>query len=290
MKKEIIDISKNVGIDIIGFCDLKNLVVFYDKYELQETLGYKCSFQVGDITDKDLSNEKYSSFNTGIVVGVSYKKIDLSDKFKVSFSSCSQGIDYHILVRDKLLNIESYLLDKGYSSKIFVDNNALDERMLAYNAGLGFYGKNNLLINEKLGSYFFIGVLLTDAVIESDKIIESKCGDCGLCVNVCPFKAINENGILNANKCMSYINQKKTLDEEFISGFDNCIYGCDRCISVCPYNKNVDVINGLHEPDEILNMSDDEYSKIYKNNASFWRGKKVIDRNINIYLNNLKNK
>ena len=83
MKEEIINISKNIGIDIIGFCNTKNLIVSCDKYKLQDELNYKSTFQVGNITDKDLSNEKYNIYNTAIVIGVSYKKVDMSDKFKV---------------------------------------------------------------------------------------------------------------------------------------------------------------------------------------------------------------
>ena len=289
MKEEIINISKNIGIDIIGFCNTKNLIVSYDKYKLQDELNYKSTFQVGNITDKDLSNEKYNIYNTAIVIGVSYKKVDMSDKFKVYLSSCSIGEDYHIVLKNKLEVIKKYLETKGYIGKIFVDNNPLDERLLAYNAGLGFFGINNLLINEKLGSYFYIGVLLTNVSISSDKIIDSKCINCGLCKKVCPMGAINDNGILDSTKCISYLNQKKNITEEESKYFDNCIYGCDKCISICPYNKNIEVLSneGIN-PYEFLNMSNSEYDKKYSLLSCYWRGKKVLDRNINIYLNHLK--
>lgn len=289
MKEEIINISKNIGIDIIGFCDTKNLIVPYDKYKLQDELSYKSTFQVGNITDKDLSNEKYNIYNTAIVIGVSYKKVDMSDKSKVYLSSCSIGEDYHIVLKNKLEVIKEYLENKGYIGKIFVDNNPLDERLLAYNAGLGFFGINNLLINEKLGSYFYIGVLLTNASISSNKIINSKCINCGLCKKVCPLGAINDNNILDSTKCISYLNQKKNITEEESEYFDNCIYGCDKCISICPYNKNIEVLKdtGIN-PYEFLNMDNNEYDKKYSNKSCYWRGKKVLDRNINIYLNHLK--
>lgn len=289
MKEEIINISKNIGIDIIGFCDTKNLIVPYDKYKLQDELSYKSTFQVGNITDKDLSNEKYNIYNTAIVIGVSYKKVDMSDKSKVYLSSCSIGEDYHIVLKNKLEVIKEYLETKGYIGKIFVDNNPLDERLLAYNAGLGFFGINNLLINEKLGSYFYIGVLLTNASISSNKIIDSKCINCGLCKKVCPLGAINDNNILDSTKCISYLNQKKNITEEESEYFDNCIYGCDKCISICPYNKNIEVLKdtGIN-PYEFLNMDNNEYDRKYSNKSCYWRGKKVLDRNINIYLNHLK--
>lgn len=291
MKNEIIEISKKSGIDVIGFCNLKKLIVPYEKYELQEKLGFKSSFQVGKISDKDLSDEKYNKYNTGIVIGVGYEKIEFKDKEKIYFSSCAHGIDYHIVLKDKMKFISTYLENNNFKCIVFVDNNPLDERLLAYNAGVGFYGKNGLIINEKLGSCFYIGVILTDAVIESDKIIENKCINCGLCEKVCPINAINEYGILDSNKCMSYLTQKKSVDEKYYKYFDNCVYGCDKCINICPYNKSVKIScdDGIYGH-EFLNMSEDEYNNKYKNNSSYWRGKKVIDRNINIYLNNLKKK
>lgn len=290
MKEEIIKISKNVGIDVIGFCNTKKLIIDYKKYELQDELSYKSSFQVGSISSKDLSALEYKDYNTAIVIGVGYNRQLFDDKNKVYFSSCSIGLDYHILLKEKLESIKLFLDKYNYISKIFVDNNPLDERVLAYNAGLGFFGKNNLLINEKLGSCFYIGVILTDAVIEPSKIINSKCSMCNLCKNICPMGAINESGILDSNKCMSYITQKKDINEKVYKCFDNCIYGCDKCINVCPYNNKIKTESNPVDPYEFLNLSNQEYKNKYSNTSSSWRGKKVIDRNINIYLNNLKNK
>lgn len=289
MKEEIIEISKKCNIDKIGFCNIKKLEIPYDKYKSQEILNYKCSFQVGDISDKDLSNEKYNIYNTAIVILVSYNKVDFNND-NVNLSSCAYKKDYHLELKDKMSLICEYLNKNGYIYKTYVDNNPLDERVLAYNAGLGFFGKNNLLINEELGSYFFIGEILTNAVIESDKINNNKCIGCNKCIEVCPTHALNENGILNAKRCLSYLTQSKNLDEKDYKYFDNCIYGCDKCISICPYNNKVKEVKNDINIDEFLNMSSEEYKNKYSSNASYWRGKKVLDRNINIYLNNLKKK
>lgn len=295
MKEEIINLSKKLGIDKIGFCNLNELIVPYEKYKLQDALCYKGTFQTGDISDKDLSSDRYFLYNTGIVICVSYNSVDMSDIDKVYLSSCSVGLDYHVLLKNKLKVIGEYLEELGYLSNLFVDNNPLDERVLAYNAGLGFFGKNNLLINDELGSYFYIGVLLTDAIIESDKIINNKCISCNKCIKVCPTKALNDSGILDCNKCLSYLTQKKDVSSEYHKYFNNCIYGCDKCISVCPYNKNtksniVPFGNEEINPSEFLDMSIDEYKDKYKNNSCFWRGKNVLDRNIKIYYVNRNNK
>lgn len=293
MKNEIINLSKQIGIDLIGFTNLECNSFLKQKYELQEILGYKCSFQVGDITDKMLTNEKYDCYKTAIVIGVSYPKRS-SDK--IHLSSCSWGIDYHIVLKGKLDKIGELLNEKGFIYKTFVDNNPLDERYLAYKAGLGFFGKNSLLINPKYGSYFFIGVVLTDIICEYDKPIIEECIGCNKCIENCPTKAISFNGIINQNKCLSYLTQKKNVTEEETKYFNNCIYGCDICSEVCPYNKKVtsenfeSLGNEIIDKKEFLNMSKSGFEKEYKNNSCYWRGKKVLDRNIILYEKNELNK
>ena len=287
MKEEIIKLSKNEDIDIIGFADIHNLIFDVDKYKLQEERNYKSTFQVGDIEDKTLSKDIYKDYNTAITIGVKYSIVECKNNDNVYVCSCAQGEDYHILLRRKLQSIEDYLLENGYKSKIYVDNNPLDERLLAYNAGLGFFGKNNLLINESIGSSFFIGVILTDAKIEPSHIVEKKCKNCNLCVKACPANAINEDGILNANVCKSYVTSKKNVGNSKL--FDNCIYGCDKCLKACPYNKsNIIEIEGT-DPSEILNMTEEEFKAKYESRTFFWRGKKVIDRNIQNYIKNKNN-
>ena len=283
MKEEIIKLSKKVGIDEIGFCNKNNLLVNYDKYKLQDNLNYKCSFKIGDISDKDLTNIKYSKYNTVIACLQSYKKVNFKDKNKVYVSGFAVNKDYHKVLKDKLNKICEYLKANGYICESFVDNNPLDEKLLAYNCGLGFFGKNNLLINKRLGSCFNIGIILTDLKIDGDKIVNYNCGNCNLCIKACPNKAL-DNGILNQKKCLSYLTQKKNLENYEEINFNNCIYGCDICSLVCPYNKNIEYskYDGI-DINEFLNMSEEEFKEKYKDYSFYWRGKKVLDRNINIY-------
>ena len=293
MKNEIINLSKKLKIDLIGFTDLKCEDIIKDKYKLQQELGYKCSFQVGDIEDKLLTSEKYKDYNTAVVIGISYPKIETD---KIHLSSCSWGQDYHTVLKSKLDVIGRYLEENNYNYKIFVDNNAIDERYIAYKAGLGFFGKNNLLINEEYGSYFFIGVLLTSFICEYDKPTNTTCKGCNLCIKNCPTKALSEKGILNQNKCLSYLTQKKDLNEEECTYLNNCIYGCDICQKVCPHNQNIHsnnfipIGNEIINKDEFLNMSTKDYKERYKNNSCSWRKKAILDRNIKEYCRNKSNK
>ncbi len=293
LNKEIIDISKKLGFELIGFCHIEYFKDLETILKLQETLNYKTPFQVGEIGKKTF--KKDSIYKSAIVLGLTYNKINIKLKEnEVHFSSVAVGTDYHKILNKKLKFISSYLEDKNYKTFIGVDNNIYDERYLAYKAGLGFYGKNGLLINDKYGSFFYIGVILTDASFNYNTPLDKSCLGCNKCVEVCPTKAINKTGILNGNKCLSYLTQKKNLTLEESKYINNCVYGCDICSNICPHNKDIPLSNNfksdgveLIETDKFLKLSDEEYNYVYKNNSSYWRGKKIIDRNIKLEKENI---
>lgn len=285
LNDEIIKISNKLGINLIGFCKLEYFKDLENILKEKENLNLKTSFEVGNIDDKTFKNSEYSS---AIVIGIPYKKINTSGRKKdeAYFSSVAVGADYHIILKDKLKFISEYLNDLGYKFFIGVDNNIYNERYLAYKAGLGFFGKNGMLINDKYGSFFYIGIILTNALFEYNKPINKKCYECNKCIESCPTKAISEKYI-DGNKCLSYITQKKNLTKEEETFINECVYGCDICQNVCPHNKDVEEINAKFiNINSFLNMSEEEYKNIYKNNSSFWRGKKIIDRNIKLYIEN----
>lgn len=292
LKSEIINLSKSLNFDKVGFCKLEYFKDLEKILIKKENLKYKTNFEVGKIDDKVFKNSKYKS---AIVFLLSYNKFDLEiEKNEVHLSSCAIGTDYHIIIKEKLEKIKEYLNNLGYDALTNVDNNIYDERYLAYKCGLGFYGKNHLLINPELGSLFFIGTILTNAIFEYDKVSSDKCIGCDKCVNACPTGALDYK-YFNGNKCLSYLTQKKILTTEESKYINSCVYGCDICINICPYNSGKKSNNfkytGIEKFDmnNFLMMSEDEYKEKYKDNASFWRGKKIIDRNINIYKeNNLK--
>lgn len=282
MKEQIIKLSKKLNIDIIGFTKLENYEELKEVYQQQEKNNFKCSFQVGSIFDKTHLKEIYNEYNSYIVIGIGYNNsIDLNNK--VHLSSFCFGKDYHLILREKLNHIGNLLENNNYKYKIFVDNNILDERYVAFKAGLGFYGNNNLLINEKLGSNFFIGIIMTDCIFEYDKSVNKKCLGCNKCINACPNNAITKYGI-NAKKCLSYITQKKNLTKKEEKLLNNCIYGCDICSNVCEYNQNKKSNNFKLDSKSIIKnfeeISEEKWNKMYKDTACYWRGREVINRNI----------
>lgn len=154
--------------------------------------------------------------------------------------------DYHKVIRKKL----SFLLTSirkifpGAEGKIFVDTSPVFEKILAARAGLGWIGKNGLLINEENGSYFFIGgISLNLDVGEAGKNVRGMCSDCLLCVESCPTGALAGDGTLNFEKCLSYwtTQAKEPAPREIIEKSEEWIYGCDICQEACPYNEEVKV-------------------------------------------------
>ncbi len=210
-------------------------------------------------------------------------------------SSYAMGKDYHMVLKDKAQPIINQLCLSGFSADFFCDNSPLNERFLACSAGLGFIGKNGFLINNEYGSYVFIGHIITDAEFEYDKPIEMSCVGCDKCIKSCPTGALMENEY-NAEKCISYITQKKSPLNEFeISAIKNSLmcWGCDACQKVCPHNgKKTNIsqfTDDLITDIKSIECSNREFKKMYADRAFSWRGKGVIERNLKI-INNIKTK
>lgn len=154
------------------------------------------------------------------------------------FAYYSYGKDYHEVVRERLSSLAGYIVGRyGGETRVCVDTAPLPERYWAVEAGLGFRGLNSQLIIPGLGSYFFLGEILTTVNFAPDKRYDGDCGSCGACVRACPGKAISD-GEIDARRCLSYLTieyRGETLPEGVCLG--NHLYGCDVCQQVCPHNR-----------------------------------------------------
>jgi epoxyqueuosine reductase QueG len=155
-------------------------------------------------------------------------------------------------------------------------------------SGIGFVGKNNMLITEKYGSYVFLGEIITNLYIEKDKLVQNKCGSCTVCKKVCPTGSINDKN--NANICLSYITQKKDIEDKWFDKLDGRIFGCDTCQRFCPHNKDIKV-SEIEEfrpyefmekanMDELLGLDKKAFRDKYIQTSCGWRGKNIIQRNV----------
>ncbi len=157
-------------------------------------------------------------------------------------SSYAYGLDYHDVIREKLNLLIAKLKEQvpGISVRGFVDSAPVLERTWATRAGLGWIGKNSMLISKRNGSYFFISELITDIELEYDiPTGGSYCGDCSRCMDACPTGAITDVRTVDANKCISYltIENKGEIPGKFKGEYDKWIFGCDICQQVCPWNR-----------------------------------------------------
>lgn len=162
-------------------------------------------------------------------------EIQQTSEGKIAKYAC--GEDYHLVVKSKLLQLEQEILKifPQATMRSFVDASPVLEKTWAIKAGLGFRGKNTLLINPKIGSYCNIGVILIDQELAYDTPLETTCGECFRCLEHCPTNALENPCQLNARKCISYYNntRKNNVAPIDLHGWAK---GCDECQVCCPWN------------------------------------------------------
>jgi len=165
----------------------------------------------------------------------------LGNSDKAYIARYARGRDYHKLIRKRLQTladkIESAAGSIGY--RAFVDSAPVLERALAEKSGLGWIGKNTMLINKQAGSWFFLAELFTDLPLPTDQAEADHCGSCHACLDICPTQAFIKPNLLDATKCISYltIESKSAIPIELRDKIGNRVFGCDDCQLVCPWNK-----------------------------------------------------
>lgn len=152
------------------------------------------------------------------------------------------GEDYHFVLKRKLKDLLYFIQEEigEIDGRVFVDSAPVMERKWAQEAGLGWQGKNTLLLNKKKGSFFFLAELIIDLELVYDEPIKTDhCGTCTRCIDACPTEAIVGPNLLDASKCISYltIELKDSIPPEFKGQMENWAFGCDICQDVCPWNR-----------------------------------------------------
>lgn len=219
------------------------------------------------------------------------------------FARASWGIDYHVVLRDRLEKLAAFIQEKvpEVSNKVMVDTGELSDRAVAERAGIGFSGKNTSIITPEFGSFVYLGEMITNIPFVPDDPIEDSCGDCTKCMDACPTGALVEGGRLNAQRCIAFLTQTKDfLPDEFRTKLGNRLYGCDTCQQVCPRNKGIDShIHPEFEPEHdlakpklepMLRISNRSFKEKFGHMSGSWRGKKPLQRNALIALGHYKDK
>tara|TARA_B100000287_G_scaffold67525_1_gene59093 strand:+ start:8565 stop:9482 length:918 start_codon:yes stop_codon:yes gene_type:complete len=236
--------AKDLGFSSIGISKARHLHEEENKFEKWLSKGFQGSMNYLEKNlDKRLDPRKLVPGSKSII-SLSYnyypkKNIDKKNNFIIS--KYAYGKDYHKVIKKKLKILFRSIKEKigDVEGRVFVDSAPVHERAWAKLSGLGWIGKNSLLINEKKGSYFFLAEIICDLDLEYDSPVANRCGKCTKCIDACPTDAITSAQIINANKCISYltIENKKEIPTELKNNLNDAIFGCDICQDVCPWNK-----------------------------------------------------
>ncbi|MDF0727278.1 tRNA epoxyqueuosine(34) reductase QueG [Cytobacillus sp. S13-E01] len=306
-KKEIIEYSKSIGIDKIGFASAGVFEELKERLIVQQERRFQSGFEEPDIdkrTNPELLLPKAKSI---IAIALAYPS-KMKDAPKSTrnerrgiFCRASWGQDYHHVLRDRLQKLEAFILEKVPSAKMksMVDTGELSDRAVAERAGIGWSGKNCAILTPEFGSYVYLGEMITTIPFPPDTPIEDQCGTCNKCVEACPTGALVQGGQLDSNKCVAFLTQTKGfLKEEYRVKIGNRIYGCDTCQTVCPKNKGMDFhFHPEMEPDPdivkpvlkpLLHISNRDFKEKFGPISGSWRGKKPIQRNAIIALAHFK--
>jgi epoxyqueuosine reductase len=211
----------------------------------------------------------------------------------------ARGRDYHRVIRPRLHTLKDVLRSAGGSdvrSRASIDTSAVLERSLAASAGLGWIGKNTNLIAPGLGSYFFIGIVLTTAELIPDAALPDRCGTCTACLDACPTGAFVTPYTLDARRCISYltIEHRGEIDESLQAGIGGWLFGCDVCQEVCPWNRHAPpardsaLAAGVPpgEPETLVAMTEDEFRERFRGSAMKRARHAGLTRNARIVLAN----
>jgi epoxyqueuosine reductase len=170
-----------------------------------------------------------------------YPKKDIAQTNNLKIAKYAYGEDYHFVVKDKLKEFLQRIQDEigEVSGRVFVDSAPVMERAWAKKSGLGWIGKNSLLLNRSVGSFFFLAEIILDLELEYDGPIKDYCGTCTACMDACPTDAIPQPYVVDGSKCISYftIELKEEIPNEVKGKFENWVFGCDICQDVCPWNR-----------------------------------------------------
>ena len=196
-----------------------------------------------------------------------YPKETLENEDVPKIAKYAYGQDYHFVVKEKLKIFFARIQKEigEVNGRVFVDSAPVHERAWAAKSGLGWIGKNSLLLNKDMGSFFFLAELILDLELEADGPIKDYCGTCTACQDACPTDAISEAYLVDGSRCISYltIELRDEIPMEFQEKMENWAFGCDICQDVCPWNR----FSKPHSEPKFLpqgweNLSDGEWKEM----------------------------
>ena len=304
IKEAIKQLAQDIGISKIGFTTADDFDYLEKSLRASVEEGRSSGFEHKNIEERIKPRLSLASAKTIISIAIAYPhklpvKPPKTQYKRGKITPNSWGLDYHYVLEEKLQRlaqgIESLCQDFPLEHKIMVDMGALVDTAVAQRSGIGFIGKNGLVISKEFGSYMYLGELITNLEIEPDSPVDYDCGDCHRCLDACPTSCLLGDGSMNAKRCLSFQTQDKgMMNLEFRKKIKTVIYGCDICQICCPYNKGIhnplasEIDPELAEPELLpfLELSNSQFKKKFGMIAGSWRGKNILQRNAIIALAN----
>ena len=296
--------ARALGFDLVGIARLgpAETAPAFDEWLSREFAGEMAYLARGAQKRAD-PRRVFANVRSAVVVGMNYGGTAPPGPV----ARYARGDDYHELMVTRLRELHAWLnaeLGRDVAGKAYVDTGPILERDLARKAGLGWFGKNTMLVNPEIGSFFFLGSLLLDLELQEDAPFEAdRCGSCTRCLDACPTDAFVAPRVLDATRCVSYltIELKGDIPEELHEGVGENVYGCDICQDVCPWN--VRFSQELKEPAlepraalsgrdsrqlavELLAMSQDEFSTAFRKSPMKRAKLRGLKRNAAVVLRN----
>ncbi|MGD9402015.1 MAG: tRNA epoxyqueuosine(34) reductase QueG [bacterium] len=193
-------------------------------------------------------------------------------------------------IKSRLANVASAMGEEfGATSKVSSNYVSLAEKPLAARSGLGFYGKNGIIINPGYGSFIVLGEIVTDLEIEPDPPLDMDCGECTACIRACPTGAIEKPGWVNRKKCIQYISERRgSIPHQIRDVWGNRLYGCSTCQDVCPFNRDIPAaapeapsahVGGAVPLAEVIGMGEADFTRKFEGNQIGMRDANAIRRN-----------
>jgi len=304
VKEKIKNFAQEIGLPIFGITSPEPLKYLESFIARRKSIGLESPFEKKWSVERRCYPERcFSEAKSIICVGMPYQddgEWQAPGELRKCLSRFVWGKDYHIVMKGKLEQLAGFiknLAGENFKYISCVDSTPLVERALAYRAGIGWYGKNCLLYTPEYGSLFFLGELVTNLSIETDRLMTGKqCASCDLCIRSCPTGAIIEPFNLDAKKCISYLTQSSGfIPLELRPKIGAHVYGCDICQAVCPWNKinfgDRGQLGGegvaMQSLLELLYISESQFMEKYSASAMGWAGREVIRRNAAVALGNI---
>lgn len=244
ISQQIKEYALSIGFDACGICQVENIDdIEYNHYQEWISKGYHADmdYLARNIDKRHDPSLLIDNARSIISVALNYFPSRKQAETAPQFAYYAYGKDYHDIMKAKLNMLFEYIKEilPNVNGRVFCDTAPVLERYWAAKAGLGFIGKNTLLIIPKRGSYFFLGEVITDIELSYDIPLALSCGKCTRCLDACPTNAIEKPHLLNATKCISYqtIENKGEIDPNIVPLLNGRMYGCDICQQICPWNR-----------------------------------------------------